>query len=202
MAITKLSDSGIATGGVLKYDSMLAGNAAFIPSDFESIATVTVGSGGSLTITFSSIPSDYTHLQVRGLMRTDRASTTDYLYIRFNSDTGSNYAYHRLNGNGSSAGSDAGSSTTAIVFDRAGAASATSGIFGGFVMDILDYDNTNKYKVTRSLGGVDTNGGGEIHIESGLWQNTDAITTIDITSGTSSTFQQYSHFALYGIKEA
>ena len=173
-----------------------------VVGDYESIATVSVGGGGSLTITFSSIPSDYTHLQVRGLMRTDRASTTDYLYIRFNSDTGSNYAYHRLNGNGSSAGADASSSTTAIIFDRAGAASATSGIFGGFVMDILDYDNTNKYKVTRSLGGVDTNGGGEIHIESGLWQNTDAITTIDITSGTGSTFQQYSHFALYGIKGA
>jgi hypothetical protein len=31
-------------------------------------------------------------------------------------------------------------------------------------MDILDYDNTNKYKVTRSLGGDDTNGGGEVHM--------------------------------------
>lgn len=181
---------------------ILASSTRVAAGDFESIATVTVGSGGSSTITFSSIPSTYTHLQVRGIMRTDRASTTDYLYLRFNSDSGSNYAYHRLNGNGSTAGADASSSTTAIIFDRAGAASATASIFGGFVMDILDYANTNKYKVSRSLGGVDTNGGGEIHIESGLWQNTNAITTVTITSGTSSTFQQYSHFALYGIKSA
>jgi hypothetical protein len=31
--------------------------------DFESIATVTVGSGGSAVISFTSIPSTYAHLQ-------------------------------------------------------------------------------------------------------------------------------------------
>jgi hypothetical protein len=54
--VYKLSASSVT--GRTNYGSMLAGNPAFaIPTDFESIATVTVGGGGAATVTFSSIPS-------------------------------------------------------------------------------------------------------------------------------------------------
>jgi hypothetical protein len=33
--------------------------------DYESIATVTVGSGGAANVEFTSIPATYTHLQLR-----------------------------------------------------------------------------------------------------------------------------------------
>ena len=65
----------------LKSGSLLVGNEYYNPTEFESIATVTVGSGGSSTISFTSIPGTYKHLQVRGIGRTNRADVLDYYKI-------------------------------------------------------------------------------------------------------------------------
>jgi hypothetical protein len=43
--------------------SAITGN--LVTTSYESIETVTVGSGGSATVTFSSIPATYTHLQIK-----------------------------------------------------------------------------------------------------------------------------------------
>ena len=162
--------------------------------DFDSIATVTVGSGGASDITFTSIPSTFTHLQIRGIIRT---SADTFQLLQFNSDTGNNYAYHYLYGNGSIAGSGAVSSTSSIGFVDS---PSTASRFNGFVMDVLDYKSTNKNKTTRALGGVDNNGSGIVLLNSGLWFKTpEAVTSIKIFPNTG-TYQQYSHFALYGIK--
>jgi hypothetical protein len=81
--------------------SAITGN--LVTTSYESIATVTVGSGGAANVEFTSIPATYTHLQVRGIGRSLEANTgVDVQYLRFNSDTGSNYAWHQLVGNGSS----------------------------------------------------------------------------------------------------
>jgi len=75
--------------------------------------------------------------------------------------------------------------------------------FGVVVIDILDYANTNKYKTTRALAGLDINAaGGFIALRSGNWRNTNAITTITLKPESSRIFAQYSQFALYGIKGA
>jgi len=180
---------------------MLSGGAA--PTDYESIATTTVGSGGTGTITFSSIPSTYSHLQLRFFVRSNRSNSGfEFARVRFNSDTGSNYALHALYGDGSAATSEAEVSVTQTQANRfaGNVAPSISNTFGASVYDILDYANTNKYKTTRNRGGVDFNGAGQIGIWSGLWQNTAAISTITITPGGGSLFSEYSSFALYGIK--
>jgi len=64
-------------------------------------------------------------------------------------------------------------------------------------MDIFDYSNTNKFKTSRELGGYDLNGSGGVGFISGNFRSTSAITSIAF-AGT--TFQQYSSFALYGVK--
>jgi hypothetical protein len=168
--------------------------------DYESIATVTVGSGGQATITFSSIPSTYKHLQLRYTARTDRAATQDFLLTRFNSDTGSNYSYHQLYGDGSAAGSSAGTTQTSMQSGVTAGATATASIFGAGFIDILDYADTNKYKTLRTLDGLDRNGAGQVEVYSGNWRSTSAVSTITITSFGSANFVQYSQFALYGIK--
>jgi len=141
-------------------------------------------------------------------MITTPGTTGIYDYTRFNSDTGANYSNHSLEGGGSSATATAAANDS---FLRA-LAPITAGVYGtgttGYpaaaVLDILDYANTNKYKTVRSLGGSDSNNGnGGIGIMSGSWRNTAAITSITInaySAGSASTFNQYSHFALYGIK--
>ena len=56
-----------------------------------------------------------------------------------------------------------------------------------------------KYKTVRSLEGYDTNGGGKVELRSGLWMSTSAVNQIELTLSSNS-FEQYSQFALYGIK--
>jgi hypothetical protein len=169
--------------------------------DFESIATVTVGSGGSATITFSSIPATYQHLQIRGLAKDSGATYGTGLnaYVRFNSDSASNYRYHNLRGQGASVISqDSGAAAQMYVSYYPGSLSNTSS-FGVTVIDVLDYADTNKFKTVRCLSGDDLNGSGTVGFSSGLWRSTSAVSTITLTTNDVS-FAQYSHFALYGIK--
>lgn len=186
---------------------MLAGNSVFVPyelpTSYDSIATTTVGAGGSSTITFSSIPSTYTHLQLRGIVRSTTSGTSigDNVDLRFNSDSGSNYARHLLQGDGSTAATSTNTSGSLTRFTVAPRAGTTASTFTGFVMDILDYANTNKYKTLRTLSGVDTNGAGIVMFISGLWMSTSAVTSITLLPEANN-FSEYSQFALYGIKGA
>ena len=182
--------------------SVMAGNSLILPGDYESIATQTVGAGGVASVTFSSIPSTFTHLQIRAFARSATAAQTDGLRVRFNGDTASNYARHVLYGDGTSALAAAAASGNLIGLTDITAASATANAFGVAISDILDYANTNKYKVTRTLGGGDTNSAsfGQVDLFSGLWMSTTAINSINIFMNSGANITQYSHFALYGIR--
>jgi hypothetical protein len=165
---------------------------ALLANSYESISTVTVGSGGSSSIDFTSIPATYTHLQIRAI---GIGTGFAYSYLGFNSDTATNYSYHQISGDGATVSAAGGGSTT-LIYTLQGASSATIPASG--VIDILDYANTNKYKTVRLLAGYDKNGTGELFFRSGNWRSTSAITSIKISPNTS--FAQYSSFALYGIK--
>jgi hypothetical protein len=170
--------------------------------DYESIQTVTVGAGGAANVEFTSISGTYKHLQIRYIARTARASfPDDNMAMQLNGNTGSNYAQHQLNGNGSTATSGGAATVTDMRIGRTTGATATSGMFGAGVIDILDYADTNKNRTVRSLSGNDYNGGGDITLMSGLYQSTTAVTSIKLFSQTgANNFVQYSSFALYGIK--
>lgn len=174
-----------------------------VAGSFESIATTTVGAGGAADVTFSSIPSTYSHLQIRCLVRGTTAATTVGFDVQFNSDTGNNYSIHQLYGDGTSAAAYADATEPDINISSVPAASASANIFGVAVVDILDYTSLNKYKTVRMLNGWDANGSGLAALFSGLWRNTSiaAIDTIKLFPSAGN-FAQYSHFALYGIKAA
>lgn len=176
-------------------------------TDYYSIQTATVDSGGASSITFSSIPQTYTHLQIRGIGRTDRSGfSNDGAKVQFNSDTGSNYAMHQIYGDGSSVSANSLTSTNVQQVAFLTGAGAIANNFGGFVIDILDFKNTNKYKTLRAIGGQDNNKSspdteyGWAGFTSILWMNTNAITSITLSPRVGSNFQQYSSFALYGVK--
>jgi hypothetical protein len=173
-------------------------------NSYESIATVLVGSGGSSTVEFTSIPSTFKHLQIRSIARTANAAKADDIVATFNSDTGANYVQHLLVGNGSSAQSFAATGQNFIKgVAYAAGNTATSNIVGNGVLDILDYTNTNKNTTIRALAGMDLNEANttaQMQFWSGLWLNTAAITSIQIKSNVSASISQHSQFALYGIK--
>ncbi len=194
--IYKMSNAG-GMSTITRYTDMLAGNAAFVDGAYDSIATVN-GNGSATTLTFSSIPQTYTHLQLRFISRVPSAN---YALVSFNGDTSaSSYTWHQLAGNGSAASAGGASSGTfpgAVVNYATGGA---SGIYSAAVVDILDYTNTNKNKTTRSLTGVDNNGSGNIAVNSNVWLSTAAITSLSITFNGGFAIDTGSQFALYGIK--
>lgn len=167
-------------------------------NSYESIATVTVGAGGSSSITFSSISGTYKHLQIRILGRD--ASSNGEFKIEFNGDTTTtNYRKHVLYGDGAAAYGGSANNNTCAPLAYSG---QTANAFEAVIIDVLDYANTNKNTTIRTLFGKDLNGSGDVGLHSNLWVNTAAVTDIVFKVVGGSNFAQYSSFALYGIKGA
>ncbi len=203
MAITSIK-TGSSFTNLTKYNDFLAGNTAYQPTAYESIATVTVGSGGSSSITFSSIPSTYQHLQIRWLGRSARTgSTNDALKMSFNSATTNYYGGHFLYGTGAAAGAFADSTSSTMYGGYVSTADSIASSFAAGIIDILDYANTNKNKTVRLISGIENNGtGGYLNFSSSLWMQTTAVNSITLTANSATNLQQYSKFGLFGIKGA
>ena len=190
---------------LLGFMQILAAPFFGVTGSYESIATTTVGSGGQSTITFSSIPSTYKHLQIRYAAK-NSGTSENFVAMKwvYNSDTAANYSNHYIYGSGAVTGSAATTSVSSaggdgligIIFDNA---TTVPNMFSVGVLDILDYANTNKYKTSKLLFGADLNGLGRISLLSSNWRSTSTISSIDLSCITGN-FIQYSHFALYGIK--
>jgi hypothetical protein len=196
---TVTATNATGTSGPSAATSSITTPAAFAPdSGYDSLATVSLSTTAS-SITFTGIPSGYKHLQIRGMALSNLAESN--MRLRFNSDSGSNYARHNLGGNGAGGGGGTFSTATANESYAFIGLSPNSTQPGVCVVDILDYQSTSKNKTVRSLYGDDKNGGtGYIILGSGLWINTGAITSIELSYTSTSTFSQYSQFALYGVK--
>jgi hypothetical protein len=165
---------------------------------FESIASAT-GTGSSGTITFSSIPQTYQHLQIR-IMANDGGNNN--IGIRFNGDSGTNYANHKLEGDGSAVAASANTSVNRALY--VGQATGLTDIMGVSIVDIHDYASSTKNTTVRSLVGWDSNNdvdGGYIRLTSGLFNNTASVTSISLVD-LGGNFTTTSIFALYGIKAA
>lgn len=165
-------------------------------NSYESIAS---WSSSGTTVTFSSIPSTYKHLQVRFLADLDTADRVLRMRINGVSTTGT-YAKHGLEGNGSGSASAYGVDSSSATWLDVGYVVSAGHNPAVAVIDILDYANTNKYKTTRTLAGNDQNGAGLIGVYSGLYMSTSAISSIEFTINGSGNFATGSSFALYGIK--
>jgi hypothetical protein len=165
------------------------------PSSYESIASTTA-TGGS-TVTFSSIPGTYQHLQVRMLVKT----TTDAVDFRMTANgVTSGYASHFLVGSGTTASATAYSGASNIRLDSGSGLNVNSYGYSYIIIDLQDYANTTRNKTFRMFYGADYNtSGGEVYLGSGLTTSTSAITSLSFNA-VSATFANPSYFALYGIK--
>jgi hypothetical protein len=154
---------------------------------YVALQTTTVGTATN-TVTFSSIPQGYTDLVVV----VDATSAGDNVLARINGDTGSNYSFTRLSGNGSSATSARASNQSYLNFD--GAAYLTTGR-STWVIQFMNYSNTTTFKTILSRG---SNAATGTDANVNLWRSTSAITSIAFIA-TSNTYQTGSTFTLYGI---
>jgi hypothetical protein len=167
-------------------------------SAFDALSTVTVPSGGLSEIIFAGLPTfGYSHLQIRGIGYASGAGSNWYdAFMQFNSDTGANYAYHALEGDGTSASSGASANRSNMIIGYFGGQNVS-----GMVIDVLDYAATNKNKTVRALTGLNQNNANDrgILLVSNLWNNTSAINSIRIFPS-SGTISQYTQFSVYGVK--
>lgn len=176
-----ISQGGPATGGA-----------------FELIETQILAST-TTAVTFSAIPAIYKHLQIRITARNTTAAASRPITLRMNGDTGSNYAYHNIRGNGSAGVASTASAQTSMIIANSPGSTETANIFCVALVDILDYGNVNKTKAVRAFSGRYSS---ETHIDhtGGHWNSTSAITSVEVADRSlSSSFATGTRISLYGI---
>lgn len=162
-----------------------------MPSTYTPIATTTLGST-TQSYTFSSIPSTYTDLVLITNMKV--ASGQDNICVRLNGDTGTNYSYTRIKGNGSSAGSDRGTNgTQALIGNESNAQFTTE------ITHFMNYANSTTYKTILARSNATDS---EVVAWVNLWRSTSAITSILVRSAGGGGFVSGSTLTLYGIAAA
>jgi hypothetical protein len=160
-------------------------------STYEKIATTTLGSAAT-SVTLSSISGSYTDLV---LIVSIIGSSGVGITLQYNGDTGSNYSRLNITGNGSAAASLAVSNDDRIFINALG--NINSGIA---VININNYSNTTTYKTTLSR--ANTVSTDAVVASVNTWRNTNAITSINISTNVVATYGVGSTFTLYGIKSA
>jgi hypothetical protein len=173
-------------------------------STYSTIATTTLGSAQS-SYTFTSIPGTYTDLVLVMNAATTHTIST-FVYMRFNSDSGTNYSVTEIYGDGTSAlsGQSTNRSRGWLGYDIGMSATLGENIS---IANIMNYSNTSTNKTwlsrfNRAGGSYDYPG---TNASAGLWRNTAAITSVEIRSSRGDVDYNFaigSTFTLYGIAAA
>jgi hypothetical protein len=159
-------------------------------STYTPIATTTLASTAT-EYTFTSIPSTYTDLVLVVAGQTASTGSSALRVGNGSIDTGSNYSYTYLKGNGTTATS-------------ARASSITLGYIGEFynsqtvtTINIMNYANTTTFKTFISRS---NNAGNAVSTWVSLWRSTAAINQVRFLSG--DTMAIGTTLTLYGIASA
>jgi hypothetical protein len=166
---------------------------------FTKIAEVIVGSGGSTSIDFTSIPATYTDLVVKMSTRAATGGPND-VKIMFNSDTNTaNYLSVQIQGAGS------GTPTSGFGEQQTGTSSGSGDTASTFANSEVYIPN---YLVSAaksySTDTVTENNGTTAYatLRAGKWSGTAAVTTINFSMNGAVKFAEFSTFYLYGVKNA
>jgi hypothetical protein len=167
---------------------------------YVAIQTVTVTSGGSATIAFTSIPATYTDLVLLCSLRNATASTAQSGWVKFNS-TSANNSHRYFGSDGTASGSANDPAATRIYIGQVNGANSTANVFANVSIYIPNYASAN-YKSVFIDGVQETNATtAYATLSAGLWSDTAAITSISLET-TSGDYTQYSTATLYGIKSS
>jgi hypothetical protein len=198
MGVVKLSTAGILDYS--KTSNFLSGNSAFSLGAYDLLETTTLTTSAS-SISFTgldTLAAGYQHLQIRAVARSDRAAPDSSLNMRFNGDSGSNYQAHSITtypGYFSSGGTGLSSS---ILAGTETGGQATANTFGASVIDILDFASSKNTTIKSFSGYALSNY--VLSFASGLWINTNPVTSITVGNWDSASHVANSCFSLYGVK--
>lgn len=166
---------------------------------YTLISSATVGSGGASSIDFTSIPNTYTDLCLLASIRTTNSAGNGSVRFGFNNTSNTtNWALVFIEGDGSTAQSY--SSTQGTVGYPSGG-TATTDTFGNLMVYVSNYLSSEYKGLSADSVGENNSTTAISNIFGEVWQNTAAITAINLTPGSGS-FAQYSTAYLYGIKNS
>lgn len=173
-----------------------------MPTTYKKITTVTVGSGGASTISFTSIPQTYTDLVVKISGRSNRSEVFDNMEFRLNGSTTSADRRYLLayNGNTLISGSDTnigGQIVSALAGDT-----ATASTFGNTEVYIPNYTSNNYKSFSGDAVGENNASNSRLGLNAVVWANTSAVTSIEMAPSTGTLFKEYSTATLYGVKNS
>lgn len=138
------------------------------------------------SVTLAAIPSTYDDLL---LVASTRVSPDGYVIVRFNGVTTGYSSRILLNA----------TSTTDASRLRVGLSNSTPvSYFSSWEAYIPNYAGST----TKSVSATAVRAGGNIMASAGLWSNTSAITSLELSDVTLTSFATGSSFFLYGIKKA
>jgi len=161
---------------------------------YTPIARTTLSSAAA-SVTFSSISGSYTDLIL--VSNLGGSVSGEAVRIQINSDSGSNYSYTAMRGNGTSATSERATSATSLrISTGVGVTTNTSDLTT--ITNLQNYSNTTTFKTLISRAGQAANG---TESSVGLWRSTSAINAIQV-SNTNGNIVAGSTFTLYGILAA
>lgn len=166
-------------------------------SDYFFIAKSEATSGAVTSLDFSSIPQDYTHLEVRMIVANTTAGYFD-CRMRLNGDSGATQYSNALNfydGTSNTNALSTGSSSAAV----GGAAGTGNNNNSMNIIQIQNYANTSIFKPFSFINSTWGTSVQRIQTGGGLWKSGNAINSISLFPSANQ-FSQNSVAYLYGIK--
>ena len=172
---------------------------------YSKLATVTVGVGGAATIEFANIPQSYTDLKILVSARSNIAAYRSTIVMAINGIYSSTYAYRRVYGTASTAGSDVTDPTTYFVCGEVVGASSTANTFTNTEIYISGYSSSTFQKPGYADAALEQNDStnNRLSLTASKWSGTQPISNIKLyDSNTAQLFVQYSTATLYGIRNS
>ena len=166
---------------------------------FDLLET-TVLTSTATTVSFTGLDaySDYKHLQLRMLTRDSAAQNVNLRFLRFNGVSTSDYYYHSIYASATTV-TKSKAAAGYINLGRGVSNSQAANIFSQNLVDILDFSSTNKRTTTRALQNAYGSSFRETGLWSGMYNSTEAITSLELALQDSGGFMAGSRFSIYGI---
>ena len=166
-----------------------------MPANYVLLERIELNASAA-SVTFSNIPqSGYTDLKVVHSIRHSRSDVTSTTQIKFNGSS-SNLSCRYIQGYGS--GVVSGSSGS-YIFNDSPANSSTANTFGNGEIYIPNYTGSTNKSVSWDAVTENNATSANAYLVAGLWSNTAAITSIELSSLSSDNFLANSTFSLYGL---
>jgi hypothetical protein len=195
IAISKLADPG--AGKVI--GSTGAGAIAVSPAWAQLYDNIAAGAIASWDV--STGLTGYNHLKIVCHGRGDTASANVGVIIRFNNDSGANYAAQRVGGSAATAAAAEINSTASPIIGAMTGSTATANHAGGFEVTVPNYAGTTFFKGAYSVGGFAsalTTTNLEVDAREVVWASTAAITRVTILPSAGN-FILGSRLTIYGL---